>query len=610
MRRLVGTCILNLLCLGMMAQEQVTILDSVTIEGMPWTNYTTGLKVQPLAVESMHAFDQLNGLLQNQATLYLKTYGEGQLSTINIRGTSPSQNAIFWEGINVNITSLGLSDFSTTPIALSNGVAIQYGAASSLFGSDVIGGSVHLQQTVSEGAFVNLALSHGSFNRNAISITYNEGTGNWQHNTNVVHRWASNDFTYNNPAKRGNPEEVMDHADFIQSGISHVCNVRISPSSRISAHFWYQKMDRNIQPTLTGSARDDQVDETSRMLLQYHLEKPKHTGNLKAARLSDKIDFNGSISLMPRYYFSYEHEFFHVENLSAKIGANWQHLKADIEDYGGKISENRNDIFLLLKYNLTNHFIFSANLRQGLVEGFDPPFTPSLGFDYRFLPKWKWSANISKSYRVPTLNDRYWNPGGNLLLKPEEGEHAESSLQFSDKSFRASLTGFLGDVKNWIIWRPEGTIWTPKNVDQVVMKGVEASFKWNILPWLAWENAYAYNQTTRKKSDIIFSEGKQLEYTPYHQFRSNLGFKNSFGGININGQWTDERYTNADNSNSLEAFLLLNASIDFSPDNEPWSIALSCNNMLDTDYQLMINRALPGRNFQLNVQYKFNFNKS
>src|SRR5690606_22428207 len=122
----------------------------------------------------------------------------------------------------------------------------------------------------------------------------------------------------------------------------------------------------------------------------------------------------------------------------------------------------------------------SLNLRQLIYSGTFAPFTPNLGMDWSF---WKAESqslllktSLGKGYKVPTLNDRYWDPGGNPDLLPEESINGEVGLHWLKNglfSWDQSLTFYRMQVDNWIIWLPQGSVWSPENIRDVQNQGIE-----------------------------------------------------------------------------------------------------------------------------------------
>lgn len=607
MRRLVFTVLLSLWAMVSIAQTDTLVLDDVTILGQRWTSYATGVKIARLAPDSATASQSLADLLQTSALAYLKTYGNAQLSTLNIRGTSASQNAIFWNGINSNVTSLGQSDFSLTPMALIDEVSIQYGAGSSLLGSDVIGGSVHLAASPKQTNQLALALTQGSFGLWGGRAKARYYGRKWTAATRVLYQASDNDFPYQNTATVGNPTEKMDHAAFEQWGLSQDVWYDINTRHQLSAHLWYQSMDRQIQPGLNTSQRDDQDDQTIRGLIKWSADYGDHSGTLKVAQLQDRIDFNGDVSVMPRTYLSYEHEYVGSDNWSLRGGVNWQVLSADIDAYKADVSENRQDLFVSLGWCPVPKLNLSANLRQSLVEGFNPPLTPSLGWRYLANEWLAWTGNLSRSYRVTTLNDRYWRPGGNLDLRPESGYHAETGAEITHSKLKHQLSIYYGDISEWIIWLPQEGYWAPENIDEVEIFGVEYEGVWEVTKQLTVNTSYAYNRSIRTSGATDSFEGKQLPYVPVHQIKSSLAYQQKRWSVGADGQWTSQRFTNADNSGSLESFFMvgLRASAHVGA---AWSFSIRAHNLTNQDYQLVLNRPMPGRSYQITIQHIFDFN--
>ena len=102
-----------------------------------------------------------------------------------------------------------------------------------------------------------------------------------------------------------------------------------------------------------------------------------------------------------------------------------------------------------------NRFEYHFSLRQEFLD-FEPlPFTPSIGIKKTFLKEDKWNTefNFSKTNRVPSLNDRFWVPGGNLNLKPESGFEIDNNNRvYLSSKLIFSIAFFYGQTINWIIW--------------------------------------------------------------------------------------------------------------------------------------------------------------
>ena len=65
---------------------------------------------------------------------------------------------------------------------------------------------------------------------------------------------------------------------------------------------------------------------------------------------------------------------------------------------------------------------------EDIQNDFDSPFLYSMGIEQKFNNNYTLSFNTSKNFRIPTFNDLYWQPGGNINLKPENSYQFEFDL--------------------------------------------------------------------------------------------------------------------------------------------------------------------------------------
>jgi len=109
------------------------------------------------------------------------------------------------------------------------------------------------------------------------------------------------------------------------------------------------------------------------------------------------------------------------------------------------------------------------------------------------------------------------------------------------------------------------------------------------------------NQTKVNNNDRSF--GKQLPYTPLHKMQWNLRAEKDAWGIYVNQVYTGERFDTTDNESVVDPYILWNTGISYQ-----WNISqirgslgFHVFNLLDEQYQAMKLRAMPGRNYQVNL---------
>ena len=595
-------------------------LEEVAVYATALEKYATGQQVVTFDRKLLkdYAGRSLGDLLQQNSGLYLRQYGEGMVASLTIRGTSAGHTAVFWNGLPVNSPSLGQSDFSLIPNEAVGQVAVHLGSTGALYGTDAIGGSVHLNSALrfNQGHQVQFNQGIGSFGRLNTAVFYGFSNSKWAAKTRVYRNYSTNDFKYRDVTRPGFPEARATNAAVKQWGIVHDMAWNFKESSQLSTAIWYNANDRQIQPLMGSRAQEVQEDNQLRWVADYKYFRGPGSLNVKAGWSRDYMLFNrSSTNETNQYFLSGEYEWNGAENLSSKLGMRYTYIDGDLSSYSA--NEIRMELYSSTTYQPANRFNVSLNLRQSLYEGEFVPFTPALSGQFALVKSDNrnllLNAAISKSYKIPTLNDRFWVPGGNPDLEPEQGISWEAGLNYARKfwsrgKLNAGLTYYRMNVDNWIIWLPQGTIWSPSNIRTVINQGLEGKLEGNYSfgsLHLQANVQYAYNQarnqTMINNNDRSF--GKQLPYTPLHKMQWNLRAEKDAWEFYISQVYTGERFDTTDNESVVDPYTLWNTGLSRRWEISTFNGSLSFNvfNLLDEQYQAMKLRAMPGRNYQVNV---------
>ncbi|HZX72945.1 MAG TPA: Plug domain-containing protein, partial [Cyclobacteriaceae bacterium] len=94
------------------------MLKEVTIYGLPEEKYLAGSSIEKVdsSLQKTYSSNHLGEVLSYQLPIYFRNYGNGMISGISMRGTTPQHTAVLWNGININSFSLGQADFSILPM--------------------------------------------------------------------------------------------------------------------------------------------------------------------------------------------------------------------------------------------------------------------------------------------------------------------------------------------------------------------------------------------------------------------------------------------------------------------------------------------------------------
>ncbi len=593
--------------------------------GHRYTRYAAGSRVQ--TVDTLLLKRQpgitLADVLQQRSPLYLRSYGNGMTATVAFRGTASSHTAVLWNGFNIALPTLGMSDFALLPPTVNTQVSLQHGPSGALHGSGAIGGAVVLENPVSFAPHQQVRVQQelGSFGHQRTAAVGSFSDGRLALSSSFTRTATNNDFRFKNITAFGAPWETQQNAAFHQNSFAQEVHYKLGQEQRLSVRGWYVQTHRQIQPSM-GSANTHAVqdDENLRLIGEWQGQIARGSTTVRAAWFKDRLDYRDdgtlSLSTVNTYQSQVEHERQLLPNLLLQVGGEGQLFKADVGGYGGKTEEQRFSTYGWLRYDPLPGLQLSLNVRQAWVQGFNPPLTPTLGANYQLLENGEHQltlkANASRSYRVPTLNDRFWRPGGNPALKPESGWGYEGGLVHQYKGGQLSgtteLTGYGLRVNDWIQWQPSATggYSEPVNLRTVKGNGAELDSRWNYQfrqDWsLAAGVAYAYTVSQQKLPDARAKlQDRQLFYVPKHKVAGWAEVRHQSWWLTADATFTGQRFTDNDNNNWLEPFALVNASLGktFTWHSFEAQLMAQVQNLTNTVYQTMAYRAMPPRNFRL-----------
>lgn len=589
----------------------------------------------------------LGEILGQQSGMFIRTFTPGTLATPLFRGTYGVHTAVLWNGFNLQSPMNHFIDLNLIPAFFTDDIALNYGSHTALYGSGAIGGALQFGQQKKHpeglhGAVIASAGSFGLYNQ-GIRLGYRKGRY-----TTVVRYFgqrAENNYPYTNTAVLGKPVQKLPHAQTRQTGFMWENYFAIGTNKTASLNVWYQQAHRNVAPKMIQQQSVAyQDDNVWRITGDIKVKKTRWEGVVRAAYFDERIRYIDTISKVDgnnrgqsviiegegRYFISALH--------SLNFGVNGYFLRSPTVDYGPVPPEQfRSAAFLSHNYrSFNNKLNTTLSLRQEVVskknytsipllafaQHFNNlkllPFIYTAGADWNFYKTFTASAKISRIYRLPHFNDLYWHPGGNPDLQPEKGYSAETRIHWAKKRRHTEYTAgagvFYNDINNWIIWlQGIGGIWTPRNIQRVLSRGIEAQATINTTLsknfYIKADARYTYVRSTNEKKVGATDESykKQLVYIPHHTAAGNLSFGYKKYYLRINQQYNGQQYITTDNSMTLPAYYTTNifAGTRFTIKKTTLEINAQALNILGLEYQVVEWTPMPGRNYLLSMQLNF-----
>ncbi len=609
------------------SQRDTLTLEEVVIRDVREQLISTGYKV--IHADSLqlawHTHQRgLDWLRSNTAAL-TRTYAPGMLGTLSLRGTGSEHTAILWNGIPMNQGQNGLSDLSLFPVFLFDDVSLRYGGGASLFGSAAIGGVLAFgnQLKFNRGIKSQAWVSAGSFGERNMGLKLSVGNEKMAILLPVVYSSLQNNYPYNDLGNR-----LQNSASRLFSFMPSF-QFQIRKQTQVVLTSWIQQSQRQLpNPVFSLPGVAIQNDSSLRQSISLKHKSKFGLTSVKAGLTFDKLFYQDSTLNLSSHirnrtiYAEGNHVFLIGARIVLDAGLSYKREKVETDAFSKIALRSQMGLFSRAKYTF-KRVQLEFQIRKDFVKSLQTPLLPSLGLEWNFHKYFSLRSNLNRSFNLPTLNMLYWQPGGNLNLKPEKGWSGEVGLAIlvplQKWNFKIEVCAFGIFMQNWIQWMPgKGGYWSPQNLKSVFSRGLETEISLS-RNWSKWKvNVNLNNQLTRSTNFSVYQVsandwlGKQLVFIPLYYGSSSFFVerRNLFLTTRLN--FSGPRFTTADNGLSIPGYVSIDVGlgkcINFKTGN--LSIEGRINNLGGKNWEVYPGRPMPGRAFLLSLSWENEFFKS
>ncbi|MBN1599330.1 MAG: TonB-dependent receptor, partial [Bacteroidales bacterium] len=609
--------------------DSIYSIPEIEIRSDRFYSYLIGSSVQQIDSQILNTYNihSVAEILNRESLLSVNIYGPGGVATASCRGGGAQHTSVIWNGINLQSPMNGGINYSTLPVFLIDEVYIQYGGASTLFGSGTATGSIHLNNSplLNSGLRTDAAAYIGSGNNFIQSIKISHGNENIASITKFYHQGNQNNFRYRNTELEGSPYENLEHANYEQYALSHSNTVRTGKNSWIGIDLWFVDFDKNIPAMMNADSSNAAQKDRNAMYSFYF----KYAGTKLNTRIQSGGFYNENhyedpdflINTLNRSYTFVnlaEFKYSLIKQLDVGLILEQKHERANSDSY---TDWKFRDIFtpvLSVWYRPAKNLSAILNVREEIVSVNINPLAFSFGIEYNVIDLLTFKTHISKNYSLPTFNDLYWERDawseGNPDLKPESGwsTNAGTYLSFNRENIKwnYSIVGYYSYIDNWIRWvSDESYFWTPQNIQEGESKGIEiaGNFSWKLNKINITGNAlYGYTKAIIKKWDDMLTENAKMWYMPEQQVRCNLGMHVKHFGLNYShSAYGSRTYPYAEEDLPAYGIADLTTEYGFTFNSFDILLFLRINNLYNKQYQIKEFYAMPLREYSLGITFSF-----
>ncbi len=598
-----------------------SITDTIRTYTLPQAEKTATRIVRSRIFYLVTPSKNLNDLLRENTGFYIKSYGNGQLTSLSYRGTAAAQNDVLWNGIKLNSPSLGQVDVSLFNLGLADELRLTGNSETGNVGSSL---NILNQNKVDSSVFIQAHFTYGSFNTISTYAQAKFGNGKVMGTTRVGYFHSDNDFSFVNIFKAGSPVEKQTNGKVSMLHFMQQFAAQLNLHHSIFFNVWISDAQRQIPPVMSKPlSKENQDDYSLRSMLTWRGNFRKVKTECTSAYLHDYLRYtNPEIylddkSIMQALRNNFSFSFDSLRKFSVKVDAGYEFERAVVPAYISVRQRHIGKLTATVSYEPAKEIMLQVKLREHLYDNILSPFSPALSIRYRqsisSYHTVQLLLNASRNFRFPTLNDLYWVPGGNSDLKTEKSWDGELQASYNYSYyfiFRAS--GFCKYISDLILWQSNGSYWQPLNVKRVLIRGVEVYTQWN---YFARNNFslngsinYTYTCATNLDAATPFdqSKGKQLIYVPLNLLKANLKLEWKKLYLRPVFTFTDKVFISTDNSQSLKGYYLFDLELgkDFTiKEDYEIGLAFRVNNVVGVNYQNVAQRAMPGRSFEGTIRF-------
>jgi len=521
----------------------------------------------------------------------VRTGGAGSLTSVFIRGTASGQTLFLIDGQRIAAASSGTSSIEFLNPDHIERIEVVRGARSALYGSDAIGGVVHIftRQGNDTGLAPRLRLGVGSHSTFERSLAVSGGDDQTQVNLAAsLNETAGIDATRHGDNLNRDDDAYRNRA--LSFNLSHRFNEHLEAG--------FSALDQR------GQIEYDDVFGPSQPTTDFQLSTISSFATLKVSdgwksrfelgHSEDKRDTGNDLpTASPNMFYSfstYRDSASWINTLSltrdqeVTLGADWYedrlHSTTDF------VEESRWNHAGFIQHRYTGR-LFSTELgirhdknqQYGSQNSWNGALTVPLDTRNDLI------FSYSEGFRAPTFNDLYYPDecffgfcysSANPNLSPERSRSYEVQWRsrYSD-SGSLELALYRTDIEDAIV-SDISTGWQPYNVQTARINGLEAALSEQLFGWQAQLALGLIDPRDRDSGHTLPRRAKRT---------LNLDLDRQFGDFSVGANWraVSGRYDDAANTTELDGYGLLGLRGSWKVSRDI-SLEAKLNNLLNKDY--------------------------
>jgi len=607
---LLGLIVMNLLATPMtLARQSVpTIVISNSKVEQNISNVISSVTIIDQEEIEQSRVQNLADLLKTKAGIAIaKNGGRGQTANVFMRGVANKHTLVLIDGVKASSNIDGTFYWHNLPPSAIERIEIVRGAKSSIYGSDAIGGVIHIFTKKASGLHLNMG--GGSFSSKKGTLTFGVNKEHAGFSLNIGKEKSEN-FSATNQ-KIGidtfNPDDDAYENESFNLGLW----AKFTNKLKIDASFLSSASETEYDAFHFGGGNFDDLNTTKNKIYSLkfdHEISPKwqqiftlgksDIDALFTERTTNTESYRSDAS---RIEFNWQHNVKFKKNLLV-LGADYTRDKAEIDSLFANYSANKlvnKGIYANLSGKFKG-FQYGLGLRNDKHDNFGTHTTHQIELGRKLDENWSLQLSHASGFKAPTITELFYpadfmgRPVGNPNLKPEKSKTYEFGLNYSAPESFAKINFFNTKIRGLIKF---GTPY--ENVSQAQIRGFEIQY-----------NKYFGNWKLDLALTLLDSKddaGKRLVLRPDQQLAAGISRHFSKGYLKLDALFVSER-DDMDYSNlrevKLGGYSVFNLAGEYKI-NPRLALGFRAENILDKEYETVYGYNSPERSAYFDLRYSW-----
>jgi vitamin B12 transporter len=525
-------------------------------------------------------------------------------SRVYIRGADSRMTALYIDGVRVDSQDGskllgGGAPWDLVPIEHVERIEILRGPASAVYGSDAMGGVIHIFTRGDDGPFKPFAsVGFGSQKTQKVSAGFAGRQQAWNYSLSLAHE--SSDGHDTRPDLRHSPTTESYSRDSVNARLGH----QLVAGQRVELSLIESRLDSRYVPWGGGTdyIAQARLGATGLKWMSQWSESYKTSLTLSNAQVARHDDYPYDYRTTTQSILFESHLKVLGGILDLSVEQKNDAFRSSLNGSGDRAFQGTrvDDAFAAGFGKSWGDHSIQINVRGDKDKVFGRHDTGGVAYGFSLSKSWRATASAGTAFRAPTLEQVY-SPYGSLTLKPETNQSREIGLAYKDGSsaFKAVLyRNTIADMitssqtltscaANWFCYY---------NVGRAEINGLTLSAQHQLA-----------SLRIRGSIDVLDPKdaqtGRDLSLRARHI--ASVAVDSSAGTWRMGGnaKFVGQRFDNASNTKVLAGYGLLGltASTSVAPE---WNLIARIENIANRKYQDVGDLAAVGRTAFVGLQWQ------